>query len=395
MKVLMTAESSGGIWTYSVELARALGRRGVEVHLATIGAPLGHEQVREASVMRNVELHPGRGGMRDGSELAGGSNGDDVEATGRWLLALERRLRPDVVHLNAPLYGDLPFTAPVVAIVHSCALSWWWAGKGRAAPASLQPQCERFAGGLRGAEMVVAPTRAALEWTDFLHGPLHPVRVIGHGRSAADVLPRIKEPYVAAAARRWDDAKDLGLLESAARHLAWPVRVAGHHAQRVDRGRGPAPANGAGPATAVERMGHLDAEALADLLGRAAVFAHPVRYEPFGLTVLEAALAGCALVLSDIPSLREQWEGVAELVPPGDERALRDALVGLIEDPGRRRELAAASRLRALDQTPERVAGQYLEVYRQASAPHPRPLDLEGLLPGHARRAVEIPPGLA
>ncbi len=31
----------------------------------------------------------------------------------------------------------------------------------------------------------------------------------------------------------------------------------------------------------------------------------PARYEPFGLSVLEAALSGCALVLGDIPSLRE------------------------------------------------------------------------------------------
>ena len=45
------------------------------------------------------------------------------------------------------------------------------------------------------------------------------------------------------------------------------------------------------------------------------------RYEPFGLAVLEAAQAGCALVLSDIPTFRELWNGAAQFVPPGDDAA--------------------------------------------------------------------------
>ena len=38
-KVLMTADTVGGVWTYAVELARGLADRGVEVALATMGAP--------------------------------------------------------------------------------------------------------------------------------------------------------------------------------------------------------------------------------------------------------------------------------------------------------------------------------------------------------------------
>jgi hypothetical protein len=44
----------------------------------------------------------------------------------------------------------------------------------------------------------------------------------------------------------------------------------------------------------------------------------PARYEPFGLSVLEAALSGCALVPGDIASLRGNWDGVAEFVCPDD-----------------------------------------------------------------------------
>jgi glycosyltransferase involved in cell wall biosynthesis len=51
-------------------------------------------------------------------------------------------------------------------------------------------------------------------------------------------------------------------------------------------------------------------------MNRAAIFAHPALYEPFGLCVLEAARARCCLVLSDIPSLRELWDGAAVFIDP-------------------------------------------------------------------------------
>ena len=57
------------------------------------------------------------------------------------------------------------------------------------------------------------------------------------------------------------------------------------------------------------------------MMARTAVFVSPALYEPFGLAVLEAAQAGCALVLSDIPTFRELWDGVALFVAPVIARA--------------------------------------------------------------------------
>ena len=75
----------------------------------------------------------------------------------------------------------------------------------------------------------------------------------------------------------------------------WPVLAAGPT-------RGPD-----GQEIALEHvvaLGALDGAALRrPAAARAAVFASLALYEPFGLAVLEAALAGCALVLSDIADL--------------------------------------------------------------------------------------------
>jgi glycogen synthase len=59
----------------------------------------------------------------------------------------------------------------------------------------------------------------------------------------------------------------------------------------------------------------------ADWYARASIYALPARYEPFGLSALEAALSGCALILGDIPSLREVWLEAAPYVSPDDESA--------------------------------------------------------------------------
>ncbi len=63
------------------------------------------------------------------------------------------------------------------------------------------------------------------------------------------------------------------------------------------------------------------------------VFASCARYEPFGLAVLEAAQAGMALVLSDIPSLREIWDGAAMFADPRDAAGFAAALRVALDDP--------------------------------------------------------------
>jgi glycosyltransferase involved in cell wall biosynthesis len=183
--------------------------------------------------------------------------------------------------------------------------------------------------------------------------------VIPNGRDPKLFRPTAKEPVVFSAGRLWDEAKNLEALERVAPRLPWPVFVAGenHH-----------PDGGEIRPHNTRLLGRLSQRALAAWLGRSAIYALPARYEPFGLSVLEAALAGCALVLGDIPSLRETWRNRAVFVPPDDPDALEAAIVSLIEDPDRRQSLAAGARNRALEHAPERMVDGYLEAYGQLLA---------------------------
>src|SRR3546814_9443647 len=82
-------------------------------------------------------------------------------------------------------------------------------------------------------------------------------------------------------------------------------------------------------------------------LARAPIYVAPALYEPFGLGVVEAAQAGCALILSDIPSFRELWEGAAIFVDPHNPHAITAAIEILIDHEPLTRERGAAAARRA------------------------------------------------
>jgi glycosyltransferase involved in cell wall biosynthesis len=113
-------------------------------------------------------------------------------------------------------------------------------------------------------------------------------------------------------------------------------------------------------------LGVLDEVEMAGWLGRAAIFALPARYEPFGLAVLEAALSECALVLGDIPSLRELWQDAALFVDPDDGEGLEATLRRLIGDPALQGALGGAAAHRARRFSMTDMTEKYLAVYRRA-----------------------------
>ncbi|MFY9820846.1 MAG: glycosyltransferase family 4 protein [Thermoanaerobaculia bacterium] len=359
-KVLMTADTTGGVWTYAVDLAYGLTERGIEVALATMGDPLTgaqREKVERIPRLKVFESTFRTEWMDDPWR--------DVERAGEWLLGLEERIGPDVIHLNGYAHGALPWGAPKVMVGHSCLRSWSLAVKGEDAPG-----CQRYtaevAAGLEAADLVVAPSEATLACLSEHYGKPRRSRVIYNGRDAKTFKPSAKDPIVFAAGRLDDEATNLQALETVAPRLPWPVFVAGeiHH-----------PEGGEARPHHTRLLGGLSSRALAAWLGRASIYCLPCRYEPFGLSILEAALSGCALVLGDIPSLREIWRHRAVLVPPGDAEALAAAVQQLIADPDRRSALAAGARARALQLTPAKMVDGYLAAYGEVLAAEAGALD--------------------
>jgi glycosyltransferase involved in cell wall biosynthesis len=348
-RVLMTADTVGGVWTYALELARALGVEGVEVALATFGRLPTTDQRHEARTIPTVDL------FESSFRLPWMEDPwDDLESAGYWLAEVTERVSPDLVHLNDPVYAALHWDIPAVAVGHSCVLSWWQSVWKAPAPASWDRYHREMARGLAAASAVVAPSTSMLNALRRHYG-ITGGTVIRNGRDASLFVAAPKEAFVFAAGRLWDVAKNLLALDEAAEQLPWPVYVAGELAApgQAEEAR----------ARHLALLGSLSTQGVATWLARAGIYAFPARYEPFGLSVLEAALAECALVLGDIPSLRELWDGVAVFVDPTEPATLRRAIEALIDDTQLRQTLAMRARRRALTLTPRRMALEYLQLY--------------------------------
>lgn len=69
----------------------------------------------------------------------------------------------------------------MLAVGHSCVLSWWRAVKKEDAPARYDRYRRAVSSGLRAADIVVAPTRAMLDQLELFYGPLRRSRVIYNG----------------------------------------------------------------------------------------------------------------------------------------------------------------------------------------------------------------------
>ena len=353
--VLLTTDAVGGVWTYAVDLASALAETGTTVTLAVLGPPPAPAQRDAAMAVKGLNLVE--------TDLPLDWIEDDPErlaAAGRSLAALAAASGADLVHLNSPaLAAGVRFPTPVVGGCHSCLASWWSAVKGdQPMPDGFRWRTRLLTRGYAACDRLIAPSHAFTQATRALYGAAPETVYNGRAAPAPPTTAR-REPMVLTSGRLWDEGKNLRTLDRAAGRMRHPVRAAGSLA---------GPDGALAPPDHLVWLGQLDAAALRGELDRAAVFASLSLYEPFGLGVLEAAQAGCALVLSDIPTFRELWQGAAVFVPADDEATVARVLDDFVDDPAAAAALGAAAAARAERFTVCAMVEGTLRVYAQALA---------------------------
>ncbi|BAU89863.1 group 1 glycosyl transferase [Methylorubrum populi] len=353
--ILMTADALGGVWQYSLELAAGLRQRGLSVTVALMGPAPSAAALAEAEAASDARILPTGLPLDWTAERP-----DAVMGAAAALARLARETGADLVHLHAPALALAAFDVPVVAVCHSCVATWWAAVGDGPLPDDLAWRARLAAEGCRAADRLLAPTRAFAEATRAAYGLSRAPEVVRNGRRSAEARPEA-EPAAQPAAhaftagRLWDRAKNAAALDRLAARLDAPLLAAGPT-------EGPNGERFAGKH--LRLLGRLDAARMECELGQRPVFVSLARYEPFGLAVLEAAGAGCALILSDIPSFSELWEGAALFVAPDDDAAAAEAVENLLADPDRRASLAEAARARAARYGTDAMADGVLAVFR-------------------------------
>lgn len=113
-------------------------------------------------------------------------------------------------------------------------------------------------------------------------------------------------------------------------------------------------------------LGLIPRERAYRLMATVDVFAMPSRWEGFSSSAVEAMALGTPCIFSDIPSLREPFDGVARFHPVDDHHTLADHLAELLSDEEERRRLGELGRERVEERfTMEATAREYARIYRE------------------------------
>lgn len=299
-RLLLTTDAVGGVWRYSLDLARGLSDRGIGCVLAVLGPGPDAAQRDEARAVSGLDL------VQTGLPLDW--TADDAAAlrgVSKRLATLAALTGAGSAHLHAPaLVGEAAWPVPVVAVAHSDVGTWWRAVRDGLPPPDLAWRMDAMRVGLARAAAVIAPTAAHAAAVRAVYGDVA-ITVVHNGAAPPTPATGVRDRAVLTAGRLWDEAKGMAVLDRAAAMLDAPIRAAG-------------PVQGPGSGVAVlpnlQLLGNLDRTGIAAAYASATVFASAARYEPFGLSVLEAAEAGMRLVLCDTPAFRELWDGAARFV---------------------------------------------------------------------------------
>ncbi len=340
-RILLTTDAVGGVWRYSIAIASGFAARGWRCTLAVMGpapTPAQRAEAAEIPFCRLAETgYPLDWTAPDAQSLAQAAAGLD---------RLAQRDGAATLHLHSPALAAFGYGAPAIAVAHSCVGTWWHAVHGTDAPADFRWRMALTARGLAQAAAIIAPSRAMAAALRHIYRTSRPIDIVPNGLAPpptpapapAPAVTAQREARVLTAGRLWDEGKNMAMLDRAAALLAAPVDAAGP--TQAPGGARFAPA-------ALNLLGDLAHPALQGAMARAALFAAPSLYEPFGLAVLEAARHGTPLVLAENPTFREFWDSAALFIDARDPRAWAAGLQYLLNSPAARAALGARAAARA------------------------------------------------
>ena len=357
MHVLITADTVGGVWTYTRELTCGLVARGHRVTLVSFGRIPAPGQAFWVH-RNNLDYRPTAFPLEWMEDAQ-----DGIARSIEYLTGIIEETRPDILHFSQFCYGALPQSLPKVVVAHSDVVSWWNAvhGDEPARSAWLEWYRDIVSRGLSGADAVVAPSRWMLDTLrGFYELPLR-CSVIYNGRSeglfrASDA----KSDCVLSVGRIWDEAKQIRLLLERRHNV--PVKIAGaiHHPGRdgSDGWKLQLPGD-------FRFCGEQGEDQMRELYADSATYVATSRYEPFGLAPVEAALSRCALIVNDIPVFHELWGDTAFYFDRNDADSLARAIRLLSEFSSLRQLLGDLAYERARSQFDSaRMTTQYENLYR-------------------------------
>lgn len=355
MRVLMTTDTVGGVWSYTKELSSGLLNAGYAVALVSLGRMPSQEQQTWADAQEEQWGTRFRYEALDTPLEWMTENGSAFSSAAPFLDRVVAEFGAELLLSSQYCFGALESAIPRAVVAHSDVLSWAEACRPEGLEQSkwLENYRQLVQTGLDQADAVVAPTQWMLDALARNFRLPDEQHVIANGRTLAESHADASRTMQAVTAGRlWDEAKNLKMLEKVDSPI--PLLITGETEYES--------ANLSIEGADIRLLGALDESGLLRLFGESAIYICTSRYEPFGLAPLEAALCGCMVLANDIPSLREVWEDSA-LYFSGPE-SLSSWLWRLSDHPWLLNEAREIAVTRARELTAERMTAGYLKLFR-------------------------------
>ncbi len=344
----MTTDTVGGVWQYAIDLCAGLLSRNISVVLVAMGPAPSCAQRGQLALCTGIAFYH-RPYKLEWME----DPWHDVAAAGEWIQGIAAREKPDLLHFNNYPQVCLGWQLPTLLVAHSCVATWWHAVRKTPLPKKYHRYFRTVQQAFRCADVVVSPSEAMLRLYEKTYGHLGQCQVVYNGMEPPAQRGGItKRPIIFGMGRLWDEAKNVDLILRAACRIHGDIFLAGDSA------------DGAAPSSAnVHFLGRLSRKEIFEWLGQSALYLLPVRYEPFGLSFLEAAHHRCALVGGDIEVTRELWADAMCYVDTDDAEALAAACNALLRDRDQCRQMGALAQAKARQYTLEKKINSYKAVY--------------------------------
>jgi glycogen synthase len=359
-RLLLTTDVVGGVWDFVLALARELDdRSAAQVTILALGKPTPGQVDQAGAAGATLIVEPVKLEWMQDSEV-------DVRRTRDVIGRLARDLEPDVLHANQFAAACADVDIPIVPTLHSDVLGWRrWTRAAGATPPAWDAYTALAREALGRADRVIAVSAFLAADVRELYACEREIDVIHNGwpSDTQASLRGQRSRSTLTAGRIWDSAKNVALVAEAAQ--GWdpgPIYLAGQQANPDSGGRVDVP-------EPLQALGFLSRDELDVAMRMARVYVSAARYDPFGLLPLQAALNGSALVLSDIPSYRELWDGAATFFRSGDADDLRHKWSDVLEHPGVADELALRAQRHARERySISRMTDAYADVYASLRA---------------------------
>lgn len=346
-RVLMTIDAVGGVWRYAMDLAAGLRLLNIDVVFVGLGPQPSDAHVAEAETLGTLRWLDAPLDWMVQEEEALAQVGPALE---------EVATSEDVhlLHLNLPSQAAMLATdLPVVTMSHSCVVTWFAGVRGQDVPPDWQWHRRLNRQGFDRADAVLAPSCSHATMLKNAYGAISTLTVT-YNATRAEPGAVDKDALIVAAGRWWDEGKNGHVLDEAAKSVHGTIIMAG-----ANRG----PQGQYLPIRYADHRGELKHDEVAALMQHSSIFVSPSVYEPFGLAALEAARAGNAMVLADIPTYRELWHDAALFADPQNAAAFSSAINRLWDDEPLRRRLAEKAAQRSRNFEIERQAAAVADLY--------------------------------